>query len=176
MVAGCDESLLQGGFGQLYADDVNVRRGLGCPEAAQIVGPGSQQLFQRGSMFWWSDRNDDLSNDHIFVFKGLNDGLYEEFTPDEVAALGPEPTPDDPNAPRRGFGRVYFYRQDIAEVLGQWTSPEYELSGGQNSAVIQYFELGRMIWTPIENPAGRRSIFVLYNDGTFERYTDPFPA
>lgn len=175
VVAECDEGLLTGGFGQLYAAQVEVRRGLGCPRETELVGPGSQQFFAGGSMFWWSDRNRDASNDHIFVFKDLEGGLYEEFPPDDVAALGPEPTPpDDPNGPRRGFGRIYFYRTDISTILGEWTSPEYEFKGGTNSAVIQYFERGRMIWTPISNPTGRKSIYVLYNNGTFERYDDAF--
>ena len=90
-----------------------------------------------------------------------------------MADLVPEPTPGpDPNQPVRCFGRVYFNKPQAAERLGPWTSPEIELTGSQ-PGVVQYFDKGMMIWTPSYQPTGGRSIFVLYNDGTFERYADP---
>jgi hypothetical protein len=41
--------------------------------------------------------------------------------------------------------------------------------------VIQFFDGGTMIYTPIyQQPgAGKQAIFVLYADGVFERYNDP---
>ena len=173
LVAGCPD-LLAGGFAQIYAENVNVRTGLGCPLGREFTGRGSQQFFAHGMLFWWSDKNTDPRSDHIFVFSGLQRGTYEEFTPEDVAILGPEPTPSaDPNVPRRGFGRVYFYRADISAALGVWTSPELELKGGTESGVIQFFAQGIMLWTPITNPAGHKTIYVFYNDQTFERFNDP---
>jgi hypothetical protein len=126
-------------------------------------------------LFWWSDQNTDARSDHIFVFKDQRGGTYEEFTPEDVALLGPEPTPSaDPSVPRRGFGRVYFYRADLSAALGAWTSPEIELKGGSESGVMQFFAQGIMLWTPAINSAGHKTIYVLYNDNTFERYNDPF--
>lgn len=90
----------------------------------------------------------------------------------EVSALGPEPTPGpDPNQPVRGFGTVYFNLPGARERLGPWASPEIVLRGDRRG-VIQYFEQGLMLWTPAYQPTGDASIFVLYNDGSFERYDD----
>jgi serine/threonine-protein kinase len=123
-------------------------------------------------MFYWDASNQDERADYIFVFYGLNSGLYDELSKSDIQILVPEPTPgSDPNQPVRGFGRVYFNQQQAAERLGPWTSPEIVLAGNQ-SGVVQYFDKGMMIWTPDYRPTGGRSIFVLYTDGTFERYAD----
>ena len=178
LVAGCPDDLLSGGFGQVYADQVTVRAGLGCPLERERVGPGAQQFFAHGMLFWWSDRNNDGYRDHIFVFLGLERGGYEMFSPVAVAALGPEPTPaPDPEVPRRGFGRIYFARSDISAALGAWISPEIELKSDTSAGVIQRFARGLMLWTPIAEPGGHKTIYVVYNDrSTFERYDDPFAS
>jgi serine/threonine-protein kinase len=163
---------MTGGFGRIYADDVEVRLGLGCPLEREEGGPGSVQFFQRGSMFYWDERNDPPKDDYIFVFYDLDEGRYDELPPEAVAEY-PEPPPgDDPNQPMRGFGRVYFGRPGTAEQLGRWTSPEIELRGNR-LGVIQLFEQGMMIYTPIYEPSGMPAIFVLYNNGQFERFDDP---
>jgi len=172
-VAACPDELLAGGFGRLFRENVNVRVGLGCPLVAESPGKGSVQFFEGGTMVYWDLTNRTRWRDYIFVFEGLEQGPYQALSPAAVADLGPAPTPGpDPNQPVRGFGRVYFYRPGVRDALGAWTSPEIVLDG-ETPGVIQFFEQGAMIYTPIYRSVGRASIFVLYNSGRFERYDDP---
>ncbi|MGQ9925859.1 MAG: protein kinase domain-containing protein [Chloroflexaceae bacterium] len=171
-VAACPDELLAGGFGRLFRENVNVRVSLGCPLVAESPGKGSVQFFDGGTMLYWDMTNRTRWRDYIFVFEGLEQGPYRALSPAAVADLGPAPTPGpDPNQPVRGFGRVYFYRPGVREALGAWTSPEIVLDG-ETPGVIQFFEQGTMIYTPIYRSGGSASIFVLYNSGRFERYDD----
>lgn len=168
----CRDELLAGGFGRLFRENVNVRVRLGCPLVAESAGKGSVQFFEGGTMLYWDLSNRTRWRDYIFVFEGLDGGRYQALSPAAVADLGPAPTPGpDPNQPVRGFGRVYFYQPGIRETLGAWLSPEIVLDGSA-SGVIQFYEQGAMIYTPIYRSAERASIFVLYNSGRFERYDD----
>jgi hypothetical protein len=112
-------------------------------------------------------------NDFIYVFYGANSGAFDELDPDTVAALGPDPTPGpDPDQPRRGFGRVYFFKPGTQESLGPWTSPEIALRSPA-LGVIQQFQTGLMIYTPVYEPTNGAAIFVLfYDEGTFLRFDD----
>jgi tRNA A-37 threonylcarbamoyl transferase component Bud32 len=169
--ASCDPELMTDGFGRVYEEDVEVRVGLGCPLAREEAGRGSEQFFENGTMFYWDQRNQAPKADYIYVFYDLDDGRYDELSPEDVAAY-PEPERgEDPNQPIRGFGRVYFGHQGASEQLGEWTSPEIELKG-QQLAVMQLFEQGMMIYTPRYEPTGKAAIFVLYNTREFERFDD----
>jgi hypothetical protein len=169
----CTEGMLQGGFGQLYREDVAVRRKLGCPKAIERAGEGAIQFFQKGTMFYWGLNPTDL-RDTIIIFDGLNSGGFGTVTADEAASYPEAPPSDDPNAPIRGFGRVYYGKAGVADALGKWKGPELQLKDSTN-AVIQFFKGGTMVYTPIykQPGAGAQAIFVLYADGTFERYNDP---
>ncbi|NCC31253.1 MAG: serine/threonine protein kinase [Chloroflexia bacterium] len=173
-LADCPNGLPVRGFGKLYAENVGVRTGLGCPVAPESAGIAAQQFFESGTMYYWDLTNRDMKRDHIFVFYGTNGGDYTQLSAQEVADLGPEPTPGtDPNQPVRGFGRVYFHKSGVREQLGLPTTPELELKGSQ-LGVIQFFDRGLMIWTPDYRPTGGSSIFVLYDSGRFERFRDAF--
>jgi serine/threonine-protein kinase len=169
----CTDGRLHGGFGQLYRDDVAVRSRLGCPKDIERTGTGSEQFFTDGTMFYWGLNPTGL-RDSVIIFYGLNSGTYGIVSADEVATF-PEPPPNsDPNAPVRGFGRIYFGKAGVADALGTWISPEIELKG-KSMGVIQFFDGGTMIYTPIYQQPGadKQAIFVLYADGAFERYNDP---
>jgi serine/threonine-protein kinase len=126
-------------------------------------------------MFYWDNSNETPNADYIYVLFGLNKGEHEALSPATVSQLGPDPTPGpDPNQPLRGFGRVYFYKPGVSERLGAPESPEIELEGPQRAAVMQQFEYGLMLYTPIYQPTSGKSIFVLYNDGRFDRFDDTF--
>jgi serine/threonine protein kinase len=160
----CPEEFLRGGFGRLFREDVGIRVRLGCPGAPEAPGIAAQQFFVNGTMFYWQ------ANDTIYVFLGRDTGTYVIVPPTEAAAL-PTPEPqEDPNAPVRGFGRVYYGKPGIREVIGQWTTNEELLDG---TGVFQRFERGLMIFTPSYLSGTRRAaIFVLFNDGTFLRVDD----
>ncbi len=172
--ADCSEGRLTGGFGQLYRTNVGVRNHLGCPKESEHIGKGSEQFFASGTMFYWGLNPTGL-RDTIIVFSGLTSGSYATVSADEAARYPDPPSSSDPNAPIRGFGRVYYGKVGVAEALGAWTSPEIELKESSNPGVIQFFDDGAMIYTPIyQQPgAGNQAIFVLYADGAFERYNDP---
>lgn len=170
--ARCNQELLAGGFGRLWSDNIGVRTDVGCPLEREVTGEGSEQFFARGTMFYWSVSNNTPNADYIYVFYDPDNGEYEAWTPTEVAALGPDPTPGpDPNQPLRGFGRIYANKSSVREALGAPTSPEFELEGAR-LAVMQRFENALMIFTPFYQPTGGKSIFVLYNDGRFDRFDD----
>lgn len=170
-VAECDESLLRGGFGRLYNDEVRVRVGLGCPVGPEVAGEASEQFFERGTMYWWG-RNGTRFRDTVFVLFGSNAGSYTAFSAEQVAALDDPPPQDDPNAPQRGFGSVYFNADGVAERLGRWISSEISLRDAR-AGVIQFFDRGVMLYTPMYTPENNASIFVLYDTGDFARYVDP---
>ncbi|WP_129630612.1 serine/threonine-protein kinase [Candidatus Oscillochloris fontis] len=169
----CTEGMLQGGFGRLYREEVSIRTRLGCPLAGEQGGHAAIQFFERGTMFYWG-LNPTKMKDTIVVFYGLNNGDYT-LVPATEAASYPDVTPEPtPNYPVRGFGRVYFGKAGVAEALGNWRSAEIELKD-TNQGVIQFFEGGTMIFTPIyQQPgSGTKAIFILYTDEGFERYNDP---
>ncbi|GAB4442245.1 MAG: hypothetical protein OHK0015_40620 [Chloroflexi bacterium OHK40] len=171
--AGCAIEVVRG-FGRIYDNDVTVRTGLGCPREPEVGGNGSEQFFERGMMFYWDNANRTEKSDHIFVFYGRDEGRYDDLPPQAVADLGDDPTPGpDPNQPLRGFGRVYFFKPGVAEALGAPISPEIELRGNRRG-VIQFFDQGMMIFTPLDRQSGGASIFVLYDDGAFQRFDDTF--
>jgi serine/threonine-protein kinase len=161
----CPLELLSGGFRKLYNDNVSVRVNLGCPREKEIFGYTTQQFFAQGTMYYWG------LSDAIYVFFGLDDGDYRVVNREEAATL-PEPTldPNDPESPVRGFGRVYSI-PSVREALGVWTSNEQILDP---HGVMQRFEHGLMLFTPSYRDQGK-TIFVLYDNNTFERYRDTNP-
>ncbi|NTW00274.1 MAG: serine/threonine protein kinase [Oscillochloris sp.] len=168
----CTEGILQGGFERIYREEIAVRTRLGCPKVGERTGQGSEQFFTKGTMLYWGLNPTGL-RDSIIIFYGLDKGSYVIVSNDEAASY-PEPAQsEDPNSPVRGFGRVYFGKPGVAEAIGSWTSPEIELKD-TTLGVIQFFESGIMIYTPIYQQPGssKQAIFVLYADGTFERYND----
>jgi serine/threonine-protein kinase len=171
-VAECDQTLLQGGFGSLYNDEVEVRVGLGCPVGPEVAGKASEQFFERGTMYWWG-QNGTRYRDTVFVFYGRDGGDYQSYSAEQVAALGKPARPEDPAAPDRGFGAVYFNVDGVAERLGAWTSPEIALQSAESLGVIQFFDRGVLLYTPAYLPENNASIFVLYAGGGFDRYADP---
>lgn len=172
--ARCDDALLTGGFGKLYDDNVAVRTRLGCPIDSEAVGQASEQFFVHGTMYYWDRHNNTPLDDTIFVFYGLDKGSYELIGAEEAASYDEPPPNPDPDAPVRGFGRVYFNKPGVADQLDEWISGEIVLKG-KTAGVIQFFEKGIMLYTSDYRQPGAsaHSIFVLYTvDGSFERYND----
>ncbi len=167
--AGCNLDLLQGGFERLYRANVGVRTGLGCPQERERAGVAVQQFFTSGTMYYW-DLDQGRGSDTIWVLYE-RDARYEIYPPADVAELPEPPENSDPNAPEGGFGRVYFGSPGVAERIGAWQSPMIELRG-QNSGVIQFFTDGMLLYVREHPDPRRNTIFVLYTDGTLERYDD----
>ncbi|NCC37558.1 MAG: hypothetical protein EOM24_36935, partial [Chloroflexia bacterium] len=51
-LADCPNGLPVRGFGKLYAENVGVRTGLGCPVAPESAGIAAQQFFESGTMYY----------------------------------------------------------------------------------------------------------------------------
>ncbi len=67
-----------------------------------------------------------------------------------------------------GFGLIWGTFADIRDSLGYATQPENGLIEG----AYQPFEGGTMLYSNAGLGRGK-SLYILYKDGTFERYDDP---
>jgi hypothetical protein len=165
----CPEPLV-GGFGKLWNENRQVRERIGCPVAAEQGGPRTiaEQPFEHGSMFYYEP-----PLDVIYVLIGVDSGKWQLFPPTQLTPL-PTPTPD-PEPPCRapmqgGFNLVWGSFSDIREALGCPTAPEDGLLEG----AYQSFENGTMLFS--QRGLGRgKTIYVLYDNDTFERYDDTNP-
>jgi serine/threonine-protein kinase len=165
----CPQPLV-GGFGKLWNDNRQVRERIGCPVAAEQGGPSTiaEQPFERGSMFYYKP-----PLDVIYVLIGVDSGDWRLFPPTQLTPL-PTPTPD-PDPPCRepmqgGFSLVWGSFSEIREDLGCPTAPEDGLLEG----AYQSFENGTMLFS--QKGLGRgKTIYVLYDNGAFERYDDTNP-
>lgn len=163
----CPLEFLQGGFGLLVQQNSDIRGKIGCPRAPAQGGPGAvvEQAFQRGSMFYFDPLR------QIYVFFGSGSGTWRLFNQDELIGL-PTPTPttapDGLYIPVRGFGLIWGYNADIREAIGYGTAPE----NGPLEGAFQSFQRGRMLYSRSGLGVGP-TIYVLYADGSFERYDDP---
>jgi serine/threonine-protein kinase len=162
----CPDNVVRG-FGMVYYNNPQVAERLGCPTGSEIAGDAVEQYFEGGAMYWWR------SSDTFYVFYGRDAGSYTIYTRADVDVLPEPPPPSEPNDPVRGFGRIYYGVPGAQEALGAPITGEQVLSASQGGA-LQFFERGRMIFTPLYRGEQRKSIFVLYADRSFQRYNDVF--
>ncbi len=165
----CAIELLEGGFGKLYTENIQVRDRIGCPQGVLVAGRAVVQFFESGTMYWWEP------TDTIYVFSGLTSGTYRVFERADVEGLV-EPTPDAtrPIPMQGGFSRIYANIPAIRMALGTPLTPEGDLLP---YGVRQRFDHGLMLFMPAGsdplNPG--KLIFVLYGDeNTFTRYNDTY--
>jgi serine/threonine-protein kinase len=158
----------QGGFAMLREQNEIVRTRLGCPAQPIQGGAGTlaEQPFQHGSMLYFEPR------EAIWVFIGVERGIWYRFDQATLAST-PTPTPAEPPqaglyVPVRGFGLVWAYNEEIRTQLGYGTAPEAGLFEG----AYQQFTGGTMLYSATGLGRGK-TLYVLYADGTFERYDDP---
>lgn len=164
----CDLSLLResSGFSYLYRDLINVRAALGCPTGGETVIQIADQVFSNGTMYWWESR------DTVYVLPETDgrSGRYQAFNRDQTSALPEPPAQIDPLLRREGgFARVYYAHEDIRQALGAPVSGERGINGA-----FQSFQQGFMIWSP-PRPERPSTIYVVYNNGQFQRYDDHNP-
>lgn len=157
-----------GGFGMLLDQNERVRTRIGCPVEPEQGGVGTlaEQRFEGGSMLYFQPI------EAIYVFIGVGNGRWARFEQDELAQLAtptPAPSPGtDLYIPERGFGLVWAYNAEIRRQLGYAVAPE----GGLFEGAYQPYQNGAMLYSG--NGLGRgKTLYVLYSDGTFERYDDP---
>lgn len=148
-----------GGFGLLYDASPTVRSRLGLPTAAAAQVAVSTLQFERGMMY----RRGDTSTIYVIFFE--QPGVWYRFA-DSWTEGSPSGGGDGPVAgqylPPRGFGKVWRDNPDFKTRLGYALTPDAQTFTGN----AQSFEGGTMLWSQ------GRWIYVLYSDGTYERYAD----
>ena len=113
-----------------------------------------------------------VPSDEIYVLLGTSSGDWFRFDPLQ-GTPGPTATPPVPPSPDlivpvRGFGAVWAANEVVRTRIGYATAPE----AGPLEGARQLFTGGTMIYSKAGLGRGP-SIYVLYADGTFERYDDP---
>jgi eukaryotic-like serine/threonine-protein kinase len=157
---------LAGGFARVWEASEELQLRIGCPTRPEVGGDIAEQSFQRGSMYYFGPL------ELIYSIDGGDEGLWRQFPQGDLLGLPtptPAPAPDGGLLiPIGGFGLVWGTYGEVRESLGFATGPE----NGPLPGARQPFERGTMLWS--SNGLGRGpTVYVLYNDGTFERYADP---
>lgn len=157
----------EGGFKILWEQNSSVRERLGCPKEDIVQGQfAAEEGFQKGSMYYFQPY------ELIIVLYGFGSGTWDSF---EEVALANRPTPTPAPSPGEGlyipingFGLVWGYYADVRDKLGYGVEQEVGLFGG----AYQSYKGGIMVYS--ERGLGRgKTLYVLYNDGSFERFRDP---
>jgi len=143
------------GFGRVWSSYSNVNTRLGCPTATEVSTWAAEQSFQGGYMFWRDD------TDAIYVI--YNNGTWQSFTDTWTSGEQEwDPSIVPPYGlfqPKRGFGKVWRNNPGVRSTLGWAVNEERGFQGAAQS-----FNGGTMLWS------STRGIYVLYNDGRWERY------
>jgi eukaryotic-like serine/threonine-protein kinase len=161
-------SQLTGGFRALYEQEPAIGERIGNPTEHESGGLSqiSEQAFEGGSMFYFRPQ------ERIYVLLGKNNGTWRRYEQETVKDF-PVPTPADPPACAQpvgggGFARIWGSESQVRETLGCPLAQGSDLIEG----AYQPFERGAMLYS--HDGLGRgKSLYVLYDDGTFEWYQDP---
>lgn len=151
-----------GGFGQVY-HGTEMRDRLGLPTENEARVQGAYLVFEHGLMFWRADTRT------IYVLFNADAGDWYAFTDTWTEGMepggGPAPVAGR-YRPKLGFGKVWIEQQDVQKRLG-YALTESEIGG---TLAVQRFERGLMLRSDL---GGTPSIYVLYQNNTYERYADP---
>jgi hypothetical protein len=146
------------GFGKVWRDNPTVRNGLGYGVEQQHTTGSTEQTMQGGVFFWRQDTRT--------IYAMRNDGTWAAFNDTWESWRDPERWSYIPPAGLheaiRGFGKVW--REQLGGPSGSFgwgVDAEWGFTGK-----VQAFERGLML----END--RREIFVLFNNGTWQKYQD----
>lgn len=149
----------------LWTANRRIQREMGCPARPEVGGPIAEEPFQYGSMFWYGPLNT------IYVLVGKDGGHWSAYGPNDMSKMptpAPVQAPDGLYAPISGFGLVWGSSRGLQSELGWATQPE----AGPYDGAYQPYERGIMLFSPVGLGRGK-TLYVLYADGTFERYDDP---
>ena len=78
-------------------------------------------------------------------------------------------TPYCDSVPIRGFGKVWGERPEVAALLG---CPGWPAGEQGTDAAVQPFEHGLMLWLAADSHAYSDPVFVLFEDGQYQRFAD----
>ncbi|GIV99227.1 serine/threonine-protein kinase [Roseiflexus sp.] len=156
------------GFGEVWNTNATVAQRLGCPTDIERGGDRTliEQRFEGGSMTSFLPIGD------IYVLIGFARGEWQRFP--YPAPLPPDApaTPTPPaglQTPTNAFGIIWAVNPGVQQNLGFALRPQSDEIEG----AYQPFANGIMIYSR-EGLGRGKTIYVLYADGTFERYDDTF--
>jgi len=143
------------GFGRIWNTYGSVRTKLGCPTETEQNTWAGEELVEHGYMFWRQDAS--------YIYVVYNDGTWQGYddtwTSSEPEWDGFYVPPAGYYQPKRGFGKVWRDNLGVRTALGWATTEERGFHGS-----VQAFDGGLMLWS------NAQGIFVLYSDGTWQRY------
>ena len=152
----------------MWNKNPTVARRLGCPTDIERGGGNTliEQRFESGSMISFLPIGD------IYVLIGFTRGEWQRFP---YPAPPPPDTPATPTPPAGLqtpvdiFGIIWATNPGVRQNLGFALRPQSATIEG----AYQPFTGGVMIYSS-EGLGRGKTIYVLYDDGTFERYDDTF--
>lgn len=152
----------------MWNNNPTVARRLGCPTDIERGGGNTliEQRFESGSMISFLPIGD------IYVLIGFTRGEWQRFPyppplpPDTPATPTP---PAELQTPVDIFGIIWATNPGVRQNLGFALRPQSATIEG----AYQPFTGGVMIYSS-EGLGRGKTIYVLYDDGTFERYDDTF--
>lgn len=167
-VTGCDQSLLTGGFGQLWKAEPGIQTALRCPESGEVGYNVYEQPFESGSMY------QNRASQQIYALLGGKSGTWQSFSPEQQKGPDAPPTEQPPEGklpPDSMFSTTWETHTALRNKIGWATGPTI----GPVEGASQRFAGGTMLWS-IKGLGRGPTIYVLYDDNTFERYDDPNSA
>jgi hypothetical protein len=151
------------GFGKVWHDHPRVQQRLRCPLGLETGTAITEQPFQHG----WMLRREDSDQIYLLLDTGQWSVHPDTWHPGEAEIDPAIPVPPGVYQPRRGLGVVWRALSHPPMYDGgglYWAvSPDRSFVGS-----AQDFEGGAMLWSD------RRVIYVLYDNGMWESYTDHF--
>lgn len=156
------------GFGEVWNKNASVARRLGCPTDIERGGDRTliEQRFEGGSMISFLPIGD------IYVLVGFARGEWQRFPYPSPLPPDTPATPTPPaglQTPTDTFGVIWAANPGVRQNLGFALRPQSD----QIEGAYQPFTGGAMIYSR-EGLGRGKTIYVLYADGTFERYDDTF--
>lgn len=156
------------GFGEVWNKNAPVARRLGCPTDIERGGDRAliEQRFEGGSMISFLPIGD------IYVLVGFARGEWQRFPYPSPLPPDTPATPTPPaglQTPTDTFGVIWAANPGVRQNLGFALRPQSD----QIEGAYQPFTGGAMIYSR-EGLGRGKTIYVLYADGTFERYDDTF--
>lgn len=149
-VAGACPIAIDGAFGSAWSSDPTIARALGCPSEQPAAYVGSNQIFERGAMYW-------IPTGEIWTIVpgGTVGGRFWY-----VAQAPPEqtwdvPAPEGLRLPTLGFGAVWRAVEGVRQMLGFARTDEQAAS-----LTVQKFEGGALL---LDSSAGQ--VFALVGRG-----------
>lgn len=157
-------ALLSGRFGVLYTTDERVRGLLGVPTSAVVQAPGATQVFERGRMVLYREREGgtglisvlcgDPTSGQMLMDSRFSSSFIDPWDPSRPVGGGPGPAPGL-YEPKYGFGIVWRLYVAVHDCLGYATSAD----ATTYMMTVQLFTRGVLVST-----SDGQAAYILYRE------------